>query len=243
MNFCEVVNMRKVFLLVSTCVLFTISGCSGKSQNTAFQASPTLPVVQASPAPANPSPAAEPIAALPSLSVGSSHKGWHTEIAKDAFGSAVALKQTSLDAKFDLVVVVKGTHTFLSFARHGQWESVHHRAAHGKLVNLRLKFEDGQERSIAWDELGFGTANVYSVVWAYPARMDSSVGPTLASSSGSIGGDELLIQEMTKHTAMLLEVAPGVTTQFDITGLTREIGKARAPKSEQILVATQPEAQ
>ena len=235
--------MRKVILSVSTGVLFTISGCSGKSQNTAFKASPTLPVVQASSAPANPSPVSEPLAALPSVSAGSNHTGWHAEIVKDAFGSAVALKQTSQDAKFDLVVVVKGTHTFLSFARHGRWESAHHRAAQGKLVNLRLKFEDGQERRIAWDELGFGTADIYSVVWAYPTRTDSSVEATLGSNGGSVGGDELLMQEMAKHTAMLLEVAPGVTTQFDITGLTREIAKARAPKTEQILVATQPEAE
>lgn len=234
--------MKKVFFLVSTSVLFTISGCSGKSQNAALKA-PALPVVQASPAPANPSAASEPVVALPTVSVGSNHPAWHAENVKDTFGSAVALKQASLDGKFDLVILVKGTHAFVSFARHGQWESVRHRAAQGKLVRLRLKFEDGQERYIEWDELGFGTANVYGVVWAYPTSMDSPVGSVPDSKSDSIGGDELLIQEMTKHTAMLLEVAPGVTTQFDIAGITREIGKARAPKTESILAATQPEAE
>jgi hypothetical protein len=131
----------------------------------------------------------------------------------------------------------------VSFAKRAQWESVHHRAAQGKLMNLRLKFEDGEEKGIEWDELGFGTTKLYSVVWSYPTKADSPVGPASGSVSDSVGGDELLIQEMTKHAAMLLEVEPGVTTQFDITGLGREIEKARTPKTEPVLAATQGEAQ
>jgi len=42
-----------------------------------------------------------------------------------------------------------------------------------------------------------------------------------------------------KHKTMLLEVEPGVTTQFDLTGLAREILKVRAPKSQPILEASQ----
>ena len=53
----------------------------------------------------------------------------------------------------------------------------------------------------------------------------------------SVGGDELFIQDMMKHTAMLLEVEPGVTTQFNLTGLAREIDKARTPKPRAILEA------
>jgi hypothetical protein len=56
--------------------------------------------------------------------------------------------------------------------------------------------------------------------------------------SDSVGGDELLIREMSKHTAMVLEVQPGVTAQFDIAGLNRAIEKARAPKIEPVLAAT-----
>jgi hypothetical protein len=38
---------------------------------------------------------------------------------------------------------------------------------------------------------------------------------------------------------MLLEVAPGVTTQFDITGLAHEIEKMHAPKTQPVLQAGQ----
>jgi len=234
--------MKKVFLFVFIGVLFTIWGCSGKSQSTISKGA-ALPAVQASPVPPNPPPATERVAVLPAVSVGSNHQGWHSENVKDVLGNAVVLKQTSLDGKFDLVIMLKGTHAFLSFAKHAQWESVRHRGAQGRLMNLRLKFEDGQERSIAWDELGFGTTNVYSVVWSYPAEMDSSVGPASGSQSDSVGGDERLIQEMTKHTAMLLEVEPDVTTQFNIAGLSREIEKTRAAKTEPVLAATQTEVE
>ena len=71
--------------------------------------------------------------------------------------------------------------------------------------------------------------------------MDSPVWTAVNYVSDSVGSDELLIQEMSKHTAMVLEIQPGVTTQFDIAGLTREIEKARAPKIEPILAATQTE--
>jgi hypothetical protein len=52
------------------------------------------------------------------------------------------------------------------------------------------------------------------------------VGPT----GDSVGGDQQLIEDMMKHETMLLEVEPGVTTQFDMTGLAHEIEKARAAK-------------
>src|SRR6516225_5763849 len=147
--------MKKFLLLVSTGALSAVAGCSGNSQNTVSKAS-ALPTVQASPAPANSSGPAASVAALPDVSVRSNHQGWHIENVKDVLGNAIALKRTSLDGKFDLVVTLKGAHSFVSFAKRAQWESVHHRAAQGKLMNLRLKFEDGEERGIEWDELGFG---------------------------------------------------------------------------------------
>jgi len=147
-----------------------------------------------------------------------------------------------LDGKFDLVIVLKGTHAFVSLAKHAQWETVHHRAAHGKLMNLRAKFEDGEERCIEWDELGSGTTSEYSIVWSYTAK-SSPVGPAENYVNDRVGGDELLIQEMSKHTVMVLEVQPGVTAQFDIAGLAREMEKARAPKIEPVLAATQTETE
>jgi hypothetical protein len=55
-----------------------------------------------------------------------------------------------------------------------------------------------------------------------------------ASTSDSVGGDQLLIQDMMKHKAMLLEVEPGITTQFDMTGLAHEIEKLRTPKTQPV---------
>jgi hypothetical protein len=230
--------MNKGFLLVSTGVLFTVLGCSGKPQNTASN-SPSFPVVQASSAAADRSPAVEPLAALPAVSVGSNHEVWHPESVKDVLGDAVALKHTSLDGKFDLVILLKGTHSFVSLAKHAQWETVRHQAAHGKLMNLRAKFEDGEERCIEWDELRSGATSEYRVVWSYTGRTDLPVEPAVNHASDSVGGDELLIREMSKHTAMVLELHTGVTAQFDIAGLNREIEKARAPKIEPVLAATQ----
>jgi hypothetical protein len=223
--------MKKALLLVSTCILFAVLGCSKNSQNAVSKAA--LPVFEAPAAPANVSPAAEPVAALPEVSVAQSdHPSWHSENIKDLLGNAVALKQTSLDGKFDLVILQRGTHSFLSFVRHAQWESVHSRPATGKLMYLRAKFEDGGEKRIEWDELGSGTTNLYGVVWSYPAKTGAPVGPVLERSlSDTVGGDELLIQDIIKHRAMLLEVEPGVTTQFDVTGLAREFENSRGSKT------------
>jgi hypothetical protein len=231
--------MKKSFLLVSTGILFTVLGCSGSSQKDVSKSTPT--VVQASVVPASTSPVAEPAAALPIPSVGQANQqAWHSENVEDRLGNALVLKGTSLDSKFDLVILQKGKYSFLSFVRHARWESVSKQAAKGKLVYLRVKFEDGQEKRIEWDELGFATENLYSVLWSYPAKTDTPIGPVLGGATGdSVGGDQLLLEDMMKHKTMLLEIEPGVTTQFDLTGLAREILKVRAPKSQPILDASQ----
>jgi hypothetical protein len=231
--------MKKVFLLMLTGLLFTILGCSGNSQNAVSKSAPT--VVQASAAPASAPPVVEPAAALPVPSVGHvNQQAWRSENVNDPLGSAVALRRTSLDGKFDLVILQRGTDSFLSFVRHARWESVRHQPAKGKIMDLRVKFEDGQEQRIEWDELGFGTENLYSVLWSYPAKADAPIGPVLEGPKGdSVGGDQLLIQDMMKHKTMLLEVAPGITTQFDMTGLAHEIEKVRTPKAQPVLEASQ----
>lgn len=231
--------MKKVFLLVSTGVLFTILGCSGNSQKADSKSAPT--VVQASAVPASLSPVVEPTAGLPVPPVGHlNQRAWRSENVKDRLGNAVALSRTSLDGKFDLVILLKGTNSFLSFVRHAHWESVVHQPAKGKLMYLRLKFEDGQEKRIEWDELGFGTENLYSVLWSYPAKTYAPIGPVQGRSTGdSVGGDELLVQDMMMHKTMLLEVAPGATTQFDIAGLALEIEKMRTPKTQPVLESGQ----
>jgi hypothetical protein len=230
--------MKKFFLSMSTGILFTILGCSGNSQKVSKS---TPVVVQALAVPASTSPVVEPAAALPVPSVGQANKqAWHSENVKDRLGDAVALKGTSLDGKFDLVVLQKGRHSFLSFVRHGRWESVSKQPAKGKLMYLRVRFEDGQEKRIEWDELGFATENLYSVLWSYPAKTDAAIGPVLGGPTGdSVGGDQLFIQDMMKHKTMLLEVEPGVTTEFDMTGLAHEMEKVRAPKSQPVLEAMQ----
>ncbi len=231
--------MKKAFFLASTGVLFTILGCSENSQKAVSKNAPT--VVRASAAPASTSPVVEPPAALPIPSVEHmNQQAWHSENVKDRLGSAVALSRTSSDGKFDLVVLQKGTNSFLSFVRHAHWESVLHQPAKGKLMYLRLKFEDGLEKRIEWDELGFGTDNLYSVLWSYPAKTDAPIGPVPQGSTvDSVGGDQLLIQDMMMHKTMFLEVAPGVTTQFDLAGLAHEIEKARTPKTQPVLAAGQ----
>ena len=231
--------MKTVFLLVSTGILLVILGCSGNSQKAVSKSVPA--VVHASATPAGTSPAVEPAATLPLPSLGQTkQQAWRSENVKDRLGNAVALKGTSVDGKFDLIVLQKGSYSFLSFVRHARWESVHNLPAKGKLIYLRVKFEDGIEKRIEWDQLGFATENLYSVLWSYPAKADVPIGPVLEGSTGdSVGGDQLFIQDMIKHKTMLLEVEPGITTQFDITGLAHELELVRSPKTEPVLEASQ----
>ena len=44
---------------------------------------------------------------------------------------------------------------------------------------------------------------------------------------------------MMKHKTMLLEVEPGVTAQFDTTGIAHEIENARISKTQPIIEARQ----
>ena len=231
--------MKKAVLLVSTGILFTILGCSENSQKAASKSAPA--VVQASTMPASASVAVDPAAALPVPTLGQANQqAWTSENVNDHLGNAIAVKGTSLDGKFDLIILQKGTHSFLSFVRHSRWESVYNQPAKGKLMYLRAKFEDGQEKRIEWDQLGFATENLCSVLWSYPARTDAPIGPVLVGPTGdSVGGDQQLIQDMMKHKTMLLEVEPGVTTQFDVTGLAHEIEKVRTTKTEPVLEARQ----
>jgi len=165
-------------------------------------------------------------------------QAWRSENVRDHFGNAIVLKETSSDGKFDLVIMQRGTHSFLSFARreHGQCNQ----PGKGKLMYLRVKFEDGQEKRVEWDELGFGTNNLCSVLWSYPAKADLPIGPVAEDRTGdSVGGDQLLIQDMMKHKTMLLEVEPGVTAQFDTTGIAHEIENARTSKTQPVIEARQ----
>ena len=231
--------MKKVFLLVSTGILFIIIGCSGNSQKAVSKSAPAA--VQASAAPASTSPAVERAATLPVPSLGQKkQQAWRSENVKDRLGNAVVLKGTSLDGKFDLIVLQKGSYSFLSFVRHARWESVHNLPAKGKLIYLRVKFEDGIEKRIEWDQLGFATENLYSVLWSYPAKADVPTDPVLeGAADDSVGGDQLFVQDMMKHKTMLLEVEPGITTQFDITGLAHELEKVHSRKTEPVLEARQ----
>lgn len=231
--------MKKVLLLVSIGILFTISGCSENSQKTASNSAPG--VVQASVAPTTTSPPVTPAAPLPALAVGQTNQQvWRSEKFKDSLGNAVALKGTSLDGKFDLVILQKGTYTSVSFVRHARWESVYNRPAKGKLMSLRIKFDDGPEERIEWDELGLDTGNLCSLLWSYPAKANAPIGPVPKSTTfDSPEGDERLLQEMMKHKTMLLETEPGGTTQFEMTGLAHEIQKVRTTKIQPVLDARQ----
>src|SRR5215471_21512173 len=193
----EEIKMKKVLLWVSTGILFTISGCSGNSQTTVLRSTPA--VVQAS-APVtaanNTSPVVEPTVALPVPSVGRvNQQAWRSENVRDHFGNAIVLKETSSDGKFDLVIMQRGTHSFLSFVRHEHGQSVCNQPGKGKLMYLRVKFEDGQEKRIEWDELEFGTNNLCSVLWSYPAKPHLPTGRVVENLTGdSVGGDQRLVQ-------------------------------------------------
>ena len=221
--------MKRVIWLVSTGILLTILGCSGNSQKATYSTTPG--VVQASSAPATSS---EETAAIPVPLVEKlNQQAWRSENIKDHLGNAVALKGVSSDGKFDLVILQRGTHSFISFVKHDRWKQVHEQPGKAKLLYLRVKFEDGQEKHIVWDELGFATDNLYSVLWSYPAKTGAQVDEHLGD---SVGGDQLLIQDMLKHQAMILEIEPGSTAQFDLSGFAQQIEKGRTletkPSSE-----------
>ena len=218
--------MNKILLLGFTSALLVLAGCSGNHPATASasarpvaQSPATPPSVSVAPEPTTPLPALEATQPLP--------QPWRPQVVDDHMGGAMVLKRNSSDGKYDLVILEKGAQSFVSFTRHGRWESVHDQAAKGKLMNLRLEFEDGQPKHVEWDELGAGTENLHAVLWEYPSNSDA------------VGGDQLLMQDMMKHKAMLVEIEPGVTTQFNLTGLANEMAKIRLTKLEPVLSASQ----
>ena len=231
--------MKKAVLFLSTGMLLTTLGCSRGPQRTVLSSTPA--VVQASATPASPSPVTAPAAALSVPSVGKvGPQSWRSESVRDHLGNAVAIKATSLDGKFDLVILQRGNYSFVSFVRHEHWKAVREQPGQGRLMSLRVEFEDGQEKRVEWDEVGFATENLCSVLWSYPAKTDAPIGPVRqGATEDSVGGDQLLIQDMMQHKTMLLEVEPGVTAQFDMTGLALKMEKARTPKAEPVMEATQ----
>ncbi|HUI50990.1 MAG TPA: hypothetical protein VLX60_04345 [Terriglobales bacterium] len=218
--------MRNVLVLGSTSLLLVLAGCSRNHTATASasagQVAPTAaapPSVPVVPEPATPLPAVATSQPLP--------EPWRPQVVNDHMGGAMVLKRISSDGKYDLVILEKGAQYFVSFTKHGQWESVHELAAKGKLMNLRLEFEDGQVRHAEWDELGAGTEKLHGVLWSYPAKADS------------VGGDQLLMQEMMKHKAMLVEIEPGITAQFSLIGLESETSRIRLSAPAPVLTASQ----
>jgi hypothetical protein len=231
--------VKKFPLLLSTGILFTISGCSEESQKNVLSRTPD--VVQASVARINTPPLVTQAVSLPALAVGQANQQvWRAGEFKDKLGSAITIKGTSVDGRFDLVILKKGTYTFVSFVQHERWESLHNRPAKGKLISRRIKFDDDPERLIELDELGLDTGNLYSILWSYPAKVNAPTGPAPKGTAlDSPQGDERLLQDMIKHKTMLLEVEPGTMTQFEMTGLAHEIQKVRTTKIQPVLEAMQ----
>jgi len=218
--------MKKVLPLGSISFALILFGCSASHQTASTAAPGAVP--QASSGPASAVSARESVVPLPKPSAGQlSLQPWRPEPVNDHLGGAIVIKRTSVDGKYDLVVLEKGAAPFLSFAKHDKWDSVYDQPAKGKLMDLRFEFEDGKEEHAEWDELGYGTDGARGVLWSYPASTDS------------VGGDKLLIQEMEMHRVMVLEVEPGVTAQFDVTGLANEMKKIRPNQPEPTLEARQ----
>lgn len=231
--------MKNIAKLGSIGILIALAGCSGKSQNAAPSSAP--PAGQAAPSHAPASASANEAAPLATpLTAASYGQPWRPEPVDDHLGGAIVLKRNSRDGKYDLVIEEKGAQAFLSFATHGRWDAVYNQPAKGRLMYLRLKFEDGVEKRAEWDELAYGTENMHSVLWSYPAGTDALVGPVAdAAKSDPTGGDQLLMEDLMKHKTVLVEVEPGVTAQFDLAGLQSEMGKIRFFKPEPVLAASQ----
>jgi hypothetical protein len=218
--------MSKILFLGTASALLVFAGCSRNHQATASASA--QPVAQAPAAPSSVSVAPEPTAVLPAMDATQPlPEPWRPQVVNDHMGGAMVLKRNSSDGKYDLVILEKGALSFVSFTRHDRWESVHDQAAKGKLMNLRMEFEDGQVKHVEWDELEAGTENLHGVLWAYPANSDS------------VGGDQLLMQDMMKHKAMLVEIEPGVTTQFSLSGLEHEMSRIHLTRPEPVLAASQ----
>jgi hypothetical protein len=217
--------MNRFLNLTLLGMLLAICGCSRNHQTTVSASAQPTPGASSSQATAPD----EPSAPLPVPTGGHlSLQPWRPEPIDDHMGGATVLKRTSLDGKYDLVILEKGSTPFLSFVEHARWEFVHSLAAKAKVMELRLTFEDGHEKHVKWNELGFGSDNLYAVLWSYPAQ------------SGSIGGDQILMQEMLSHRAMVLEIQPGVNAQFDLTGLATEMARIHPlHRPESILEARQ----
>jgi hypothetical protein len=231
--------MKNIAKLGSIGILIALAACSSKLQHTVSTSTPSTRQAANSQAGTPSSEAAAAPLAVPLAGV-SYGQTWRPEPVDDHLGGAIVLKRASRDGKYDLVVEEKGAQAFLSFASHGRWDSVYNQPAKGKLMYLRLKFEDGMEKRAEWDELAYGTENMHSMLWSYPASADAPVGPvTDAAKSEPQGGDQLLMEDLMKHKTVLVEIEPGVTTQFDLAGLQSEMGKIRFFKPEPVLSASQ----
>ncbi|HUL32354.1 MAG TPA: hypothetical protein VL128_00610 [Candidatus Eisenbacteria bacterium] len=233
--------MKTIALLGPTAILVALAGCSG-NHPTATSAPAALPAAsQPARAPSAEPPVQLTPVALPSFAAQPTFaESWRPEPVDDHLGGAIVLKRASLDGKYDLVILRKGAQAFVAFAGHGRWDAVHQQPAHGKLMYLRVKFEDGLEKRAEWDELAAGSADLHAVLWSYPADPVAELGPAANSAKNEVvGGDQFLMQDMMKHRAMILEIEPGVTTQFDLTGLEKEMGMIRPFNSEPILSASQ----
>lgn len=221
--------MNKVLFLGFSGVLLAFTGCSrNHPAKDSANPRPAAQSSQSSTAAMSIPVAPEPTTPLPALTgTQPLAEPWRPEVVNDHMGGAIVLKRNSSDGKYDLVILEKGAKSFVSFTKHGQWESVHDRGAKGKLMNLRLEFEDGQVKHAEWDELGAGTENLHAVLWAYPSNGDT------------VGGDQLLMQDMMQHKALLVEIEPGVTTQFSLIGLAHEMSRIRLTMPEPVLSAGQ----
>lgn len=223
--------MKTLVVLVSAGFLLIAAGCS---KNHPASASSNPQSAAPSPLSAPATVASAPTTPLPTPRVANLFpEAWRPEPVDDHLGGAMVLKRASLDGKYDLVIFEKGSQAFPAFARHGRWDEVHDKPAKGRLLTLRVKFEDGTEKPVEWDELASGTADERAVLWSYPANADAKAG------ADSIGGDKLLMQDMMKHRTMLLEVEPGVTTQFELTGLGSEMAKIRPLHTDAVLSASE----
>ena len=222
--------MNRTTQLCFVVIALMVSGCSKQSQVQPAATSSTPDVVQA----AAPTP-------LPALSEQNDHQVWTArEIPvqgpNGSFLGTLRVKQVaSLDGRFDLTIDTEcltpcgaASHIiYVKFSSHGHYDALM-TDTHltDKLMHLRIAFDDGSGKDIEWIESTNTTNDILANLLLYPAKAGVPIGPIMRDSYSSGDGYDFL-QDMLAHKAVLVEVKPGVTTQFDLTGLPQVIEAAR----------------
>jgi len=206
--------MRKATLLVSMGTLLVISGCKNHS-------APPLPA----------------LANLPNT-----HEVWSVKESKVSNSSVFELRKASLDGRFNLSVYLmaddfrdSSNEPLIELTSREYSDSGTDKAVY-KLMGVRIRFDDGLEKHAEWQEYQYPTRGIDATLSSYTAMTSAPIGP-IERDSSSTGGGKVLLKDMLARKAMLVEIEPGVSTQFDLSGLSRDFENLRTTKIQPLLEA------